>query len=60
MQDVKEKPLIIIDGDRVSYDQMEKIDVSKIASISVLKNNEAMKVYESEGKNGVILITTKK
>jgi TonB family protein len=60
LQDVKEKPLIIIDGDRVSYDQMEKIDVSKIASISVLKNNEAMKLYESEGKNGVILITTKK
>lgn len=60
LEDVKDKPLLIIDGNKVPYEQMGKMDASTIESISILKDSEAVKLYESEGKNGVILITTKK
>ena len=60
LEDVKDKPLLIIDGNKVPYEQIGKMDASTIESISILKDSEAVKLYESEGKNGVILITTKK
>ena len=60
LEDVKDKPLLIIDGNKVPYEQMGKMDASTIESISILKDSEAVKLYESEGKNAVILITTKK
>lgn len=60
LKDIEDKPLVVIDGVKTSFDQMEKMDVTNIASVSVLKDSEAVKLYESEGKNGVILITTKR
>lgn len=50
------KPDIYIDGKKFDF-PMELIDQSKIASVFVLKNEEALKKYNAP--NGVILIKTK-
>jgi len=49
-------PLILVDG---IERPMNSVDVSSIASISVLKDASATAVYGVRGANGVILITTK-
>ncbi|WP_080904714.1 M56 family metallopeptidase [Parabacteroides sp. Marseille-P3160] len=54
------EPLIIIDGQRADKEQMKELDHSQIESVSVLKNKSATELYGDDGKNGVILITTKK
>jgi len=52
--------LIIIDGKEKNYDDMKSLDVNTIKSINVLNKNEAPKFYSDKGKNGAIIITTKK
>jgi TonB family protein len=52
--------LIFVDGKEVSEEEMKKIDPKKIDRIDVLKNKELCAKYGEKGKNGVILITTKK
>ncbi|WP_455665450.1 TonB family protein [Phocaeicola sp.] len=52
-------PLIVVDGQKVPYEIMKLIDANKIDSIQILKGEQALQ-YGEEGKNGVILITTKK
>jgi len=52
------KPLILVDGDEVP--EIKSLKPDDIASISVLKGGKAMDFHASRGKNGVILITTKK
>ena len=51
-------PLYIVDGKEVS--SIEGIDLHQIESISVLKNASAITLYEDKGKNGVVVITTKR
>jgi TonB-linked SusC/RagA family outer membrane protein len=51
------QPLIMVDGVERS---MENIDVSEVATISVLKDASATAVFGVKGANGVILITTKR
>ncbi len=53
-------PLYFLDGKEITKEQMEAIDPETIASVSVLKNGEAIKKYGKKGKNGVIEITSKK
>ena len=53
------KPLIIIDG-KETKDKIEDLDPDDIKSMSVLKDDSAIKKYGEKGKNGVIEITTKK
>ena len=53
-------PLVIMDGLEVSDDVIKKLNPKKIQSVSVLKNEAATAKYGEKGKNGVILITTKK
>ena len=53
------RPLVIVDGQKVSQEAMQLLDPAKIESISVHKDSQVQK-YGEEGKNGVILITTKK
>ena len=60
LKDWKEKPLLIVDGIEKPYSQMEKINVSDIESISVLKDAAGTAIYGAKAKNSVILITTKK
>ncbi|KGL61823.1 hypothetical protein [Polaribacter sp. Hel1_85] len=50
------KPLIYVDGEIFNF-PMELIDQSKIASVNVLKGEQAIKKYNAP--NGVILIKTK-
>jgi TonB-dependent SusC/RagA subfamily outer membrane receptor len=53
------KPLIIMDG-KADNTVIENIDPNNIESISVLKDSTAIKMYGKKGKNGVIIITSKK
>jgi len=51
--------LYIVDGKEVSYEQMEKISPTQIASVDVLKGKTATNLYGERAKNGVIVITTR-
>lgn len=50
-------PLILVDG---IERPLNDIDVSEVASISVLKDAASTAVYGVQGANGVILVTTKR
>jgi len=56
--DAKNPPLYIVDG--VIIDNVETIKPADIESIDVLKDKSATEIYGQKGKNGVILITSKK
>ena len=51
------QPLILVDG--VKRD-IKSVDITSVATVSVLKDASATAVYGVEGANGVILITTKR
>ncbi len=53
-------PLYVKDGIAISKEELEKIQPNEIESISVLKNASATAVYGDKGKDGVIIVTTKK
>jgi len=53
------QPLYVIDGIRQKDDNLPNLNPETIASISVLKNESGKALYGEDGKNGVILITTK-
>lgn len=57
---LRTEALIFIDGVEVSKERMEKLPPERIESISVLKDKAALGKYGEKGKNGVILIKTKK
>ena len=56
------KPLIVLDGVEQGYgmDVISHVKPQDIKSIEVLKEQSAMSLYGDKGKNGVIIITTKK
>ena len=56
----KKTPLYIIDGVplKTSF-EVSKLNEEEFESVSVLKNPSSISQYGNEGKNGVILITTK-
>jgi len=54
------QPLIVVDGVVDKSQKVNNIPPETIESISVLKNESATKLYGEKGKDGVILITTKK
>lgn len=53
-------PLYLVDGVPLEGDAMKSLDPNSIASIQVLKGQSAATVFGDKGRNGVILITTKK
>lgn len=53
------EPLIILDGETIS-DGLSSIVPETIESIVILKDLSAISKYGDEGKNGVMIITTKK
>jgi len=56
----QEKPIVFINGKLTSSDfDMNDVDPKKIGSMNVLKGQHATEKYGSDGKNGVIEITTK-
>jgi TonB-dependent SusC/RagA subfamily outer membrane receptor len=55
------KPLFIVDGIPMNLDESEiNLSPSDIEEISVLKGLSATAIYGSRGRNGVVIITTKK
>ncbi|MDT0621615.1 DUF4139 domain-containing protein [Croceitalea vernalis] len=53
-------PLIIIDGVPSDNYEMGDLDESEIQHMEVLKGETASSIYGSKGRNGVVVITTKK
>lgn len=51
------QPLILVDG---VEREIKSVDITSVATISVLKDASATAVYGVKGANGVILITTKR
>ena len=52
--------MMILDGKEISSEEFEKLDTDKIEKVEVLKGESATKKYGEKGKDGVIIITTKK
>jgi TonB-dependent SusC/RagA subfamily outer membrane receptor len=52
-------PIYIIDDEIVSVDYAQSINPNAIKSIEIMKGAQAETQYGSEGKNGVVIITTK-
>lgn len=55
----QEKPLVIVD-DKEYKGSMESIDPATIKTITVLKDKAAVEIYGEKGKDGVVVIETKK
>lgn len=53
-------PLVIFDGKEISEKELKAIDRNQIDNITVLKGEAAIKLYQEKGKDGVIIITSKK
>lgn len=58
-KDQSVKPLYIVDGKKISAADIDKIDMTNLNSVSVLKDKSATDKYGEEGRNGVIEIVTK-
>jgi len=56
----KTNSLILIDGKKSTKDEVNQLNPAMIESISVLKDESATTLYGDKGKNGVVLIVTKK
>ncbi|MGB4770479.1 MAG: N-acetylmuramoyl-L-alanine amidase [Chitinophagaceae bacterium] len=54
------EPLYIVDGEEKTKEGLNEINPDKIAEVKVLKGDDAEKLYGSKGKNGAMIITTKK
>lgn len=53
-------PLIVLDGKIVTKTEMDNLSPHSIESINVLKGKNATDLYLEKGKDGVIVITSKK
>ena len=56
----EEQPLVFVDNKEVPFEQLGKIDPKTIDHMDVLKGKSGIEKYGAKGKNGVVLITTKK
>ena len=52
-------PLVVIDGKHSTMEELQKLDPETIDHIDVLKDKASLEVFGEEGKNGVVIITTK-
>jgi bla regulator protein BlaR1 len=55
-----DKALIILDGKVIDKATMDAINPEDIYSVNVLKGKDATDIYGKKGKDGVVLITSKK
>ena len=56
----RNEPLYILDGRLINAKQFSKVNPNDIQDIKVLKGTEATSIYGNQGRNGVVLLTTKK
>jgi len=54
------EPMVLLDGNRITYETLTKIDPKEIASITVLKDQPAIDQFGEEAKDGILIITSKK
>ncbi|GAA5083016.1 hypothetical protein GCM10023210_01040 [Chryseobacterium ginsengisoli] len=54
------RPLYVLNGKIINEKQFRKINQNSIKAMNVLKGSSATAIYGEKGKNGVILVTTKK
>ena len=57
--DDEKKTLVLLDGEKITHDELQAIPAEDIESVSVLKGKAAIDGYQDEELDGVILITTK-
>lgn len=57
---VPNKALVLVDGKKVTEDELNKLDLQKIESITSLNSEDGRKQYGEEGKDGVMLIKMRK
>jgi len=53
------QPLVVVNDEVIEYSLMNLIDPNKIESVTILKDASSTLKYGEEGKNGVIIISTK-
>lgn len=53
-------PLFVIDGEVKSENEVKSLNSNHIKSVSVIKEDTAIKTYGKEAKDGVVVITTQK
>jgi TonB-dependent SusC/RagA subfamily outer membrane receptor len=53
-------PLFIVDSKEVTKEKFRTLNPKKIESVTVLKDKSATEKYGDKGKNGVIVVKTKK
>lgn len=53
------EPVYILDGVIINSKQFSIINPNDIQEINVVKGDEAISLYGNQGRNGVIIITTK-
>lgn len=58
--DPAKQPLYLLNDKELTEDEFKAIDVQGIVSIAVLKDKNATALYGEKGKNGVVLVTTRK
>lgn len=59
LKDGVENPLVVIDGKHATMEELQALDPQTIDNISVLKDKASLEVFGEDGKNGVIIVTTK-
>ncbi len=59
-QGIKPFPYVLVDGVAVNEETFKALDPNKIESVNILKDEHATAEYGEKGKNGVILVVTKK
>ncbi len=52
-------PLYLINGEKKSAEEVQKLDPEQIESINILKDKKATDEYGEKGKNGVVIIRLK-
>jgi len=57
---INDTVLILLDGKKISKETFDKIDTNSIESVNVLKDEKSIERYGAKGKEGVILVSTKK
>lgn len=55
-----QNPYVEVDGKEVSWQEFKAMPQSNIESVYVLKDDNARKPYGEKGRNGVVLVKTKK
>lgn len=60
MSIIRKNPLLILDSTIIVRDSLQNVSPEDIADITVLKEESATAAFGDKGKNGVIIIETKK